>query len=206
MSFTVVVHDTERVFAGLDKNTIAKGTARGLTKMGRQARTAMRKRIRKVYTVKAAAVTKAITVSRATPARLVTTITASGRKVSMVKYQARETAKGARVKILRRKSPVLLKSMFIETAGSTTQVFYRPAAYAKNAHPGAGRKANKTTGSRRGARGQELPIHAFKGPAIPQLFGSRASFTDLQRFVGRKIDKLIAHEVMFEIDKKRVRR
>lgn len=194
MRFSITVSGIETVFAGLEKKTIAKGTARGLTKMGQQARTAIRKRLRKVYTIRAAAVRKAISVSRANPTHLETKIRASGRPVSFRKYQARAGPKGVRVKVRRKKSPTLfpgswlLNQSQVKTKATLAGLFKRPEQEVRPRREG------------------HLPIEHIKGPSVPQLFGSRKQFKDIEKFVARKLDLLITHEIWFEVNKKRIKK
>lgn len=187
MSFIVEVSGVEAAFAGLDPSTVAKGTARGLNKMGQQVKTAMKKRLRGIYVIKAGAVDKAIVVIPASASYLVTTVRATGRPISFVHYQARQLKRGVSVRVKRSSGTTLLPGKFLQQVKSLRGVFFRPD---RLEYP-----------RRRG----NLPIHAFSGPSVPQLFGSRASFADLQRFVSRHLSALIGHEVMFEINKKTLR-
>ena len=196
MSISIHVEGVEEVFAGLDKRIIALGLARGLTKLGEQARTSMKTRMRKVYTIKAGAIDKAIKVRPAKPHRLITIVTARSRRVSMKKYQAIEGPRGVRIKIMRRKKPSLLPGTFMATVqagagdSSTTGVFYRRS------------KRDSAAPVFRTITGSELPIEHFRGPSVTQLFASLKAFEEVSKFITRKLGKILLHEVEFAINQK----
>jgi hypothetical protein len=191
----VEVGNIENVFAGLDKRTIAKGTARGLNKMAEQARTAQKNRLRSLYTIKARAISKAVKLLRAKPSKLVATLRASGRNIRLTEYSANQNIKGVSVKIKRGGG----RKKFIGHFKAELQV---GVGEDRKGVMGVFRRPDPPVRPRREFH---LPIIHVKGPSVPQLYGSKAAMRDLSKFVGRKLDPLIGHEVMFEVNKKRLR-
>lgn len=187
MKYDVEVQGVEAAFAGLDPSTIAKGTARALTKIATLVRTGIKQSLRQRYTLKAGKINEAIKVIPAKPYYLVSTVKASGRRMSFVHYVMRQTRRGTSVRVKRSKGATVQPGKFIQTIGQYYGVFFRPDRRLFPKRPG------------------NLPIHAFQAPAITQLFGSRESFGIMQRMVDERLSTVLAHEIFFEVNKKVLR-
>jgi len=190
--FDIKVSGIDQAFAGLDKRTIAKGTARGLNKMAAQAKTHVKEAIRREYTLKASEIAAKIQVSRATPSYLVATIFATGKRLSLLKYQVSKTLKGVTYRIKKGKR-TLLRGYFEATVQTGhagvghTGIFHRT------------KPAVSRIGKGHAAHG--LHIAEFTGPSLPQLMGSHDTMASVKVFVTANLNALVAHEIMFEIER-----
>jgi Prophage minor tail protein Z (GPZ) len=93
-------------------------TSRAINKVAITVRAEAAKDIRSVYNITAATAKGNITIRRATANNPAATVTASGRRLPLLAFAARQTAKGVSVKVLVAGARKVVAHAFIETAHS----------------------------------------------------------------------------------------
>lgn len=132
------------------------------------------KKIRERYNIKVASVKGAIDIKRATRTRLYATVSATGKRVSLLSYSGtRQVKKGVTVQIKTGGGRKLIAHAFIQTTLRGSQGVFRrvgPARY---------------------------PIEFLRGPGIKQAFASQAVNTALVSTIKTRFPIEFAHELNF---------
>lgn len=152
--------DISKAIKKLGAAQYPKAIARALNKTATTARAQAGRNIRDAgYGIKVGAVKDAISIRRASPTELRSVVRATGRPIPLIKYSARQTAKGVTVAV--KNGRKLITHAFIATMGSGHKgVFIRTG----NAHKKV-RKNGRVIQS-------GLPIKELFGPSIPSAFAN----------------------------------
>lgn len=156
---------------------------RSLNKMGSQVVTAGSREIRKAgYSLKASDIKKALKLTRATQSSLAATVTASGRPIPLIKYGARQTARGVSVSVLNGRK--VIPGAFIATmpTGHTGVFVLQPGGKHKKV-----KKAGKSSW-------HQLPIRELFGPAIPDAMANAGVRDAIESLVADKFPGILEHE------------
>lgn len=193
MATTVSVelkHTLDRVLAEMDRisrDVREQATVRALNKLAAQVKTSASREIREAgYNLKAATVKKQLTVLRATPARLVATVRASGKPIPLIEYGAKGAAKGGvRVKVKGKTS--VLRHAFIATMPNGHVGVYDRAPGAKH-KKGTQRRPNVWT---------QGPIKQLFGPGVPDALANASVQANIERLVQEKFAATLRSEVAY---------
>ncbi|KVM47118.1 hypothetical protein WJ58_28880 [Burkholderia ubonensis] len=166
----------------LNSRDIARATARALNKTAAQVRTGASREIRAAgYNLKAGTIRKTLSTTRATPARLIAALTATGRPIPLINYGARQTTKGVTVRV--KNGSKTLRHAFIATMASAhIGVFERV---------GTGHKRVTKNGR---AHWSGLPIRELYGPSIPDALGNAAVQKTMGQLIEDRYPTILAHE------------
>lgn len=162
-----------------------KAIARAVNKTAAAAKTEASREIRaQGYNIKAAAISKSLTITRANNRTLEAVIVVSGRAIPLINYGARQVGKGVSVQV--KNGRQIIPHAFIATA--------------KNGHRGVfvrvGRAHKKVI---RGGRAiwSGLPIKELFGPSIPTATANEAVQRAMARVIKDRYPRLLAHEIKF---------
>lgn len=172
------IKEVQKYLTDVQKKKVPTAAARALNKTIGNVRTQSSKSIREERALSAKVVKEALTVQRASKAKLVASLTASGRPIPLREYQARQGKKGVTVKVSPggRKLVVHAGNKAFEV-GKFGQHIY--------AREGKGR----------------LPIKKLYGPSIPSTFIKEKVIAALTRVAGENWKKRFAEELNFELSK-----
>lgn len=163
----------------LKADMIGGATVRALNKTADQVKTAAAGEIQRVYAIKVSAAKSRIDVSRASRARLQAVISASGKRLGLVDFTARQTAKGVTVKVLQAGGRKLVEHAFIiPTKGAK----YRSGVFLRD------------TKSR-------YPIHFLLSVGVAQAFRSKPVQEKLMQLARDRFQIVIQQEFNFSIIK-----
>lgn len=178
ISIAVDTAHVERLLAELPAKHVKPALARALTKTAQNVRTAASKAIREKRHLTAKAVNAAMTVRRASKARLIASVVVTGRPIPLKEYGARQGKRGTTVAVTRgaRKRVVVsgIKAFISDKLGG--HVFVR-------------------TGEPR------LPIKKLFGPSIPSTFLTAEVRRAWEATAKDSIIKRTREEVNFELMK-----
>jgi hypothetical protein len=168
------------ILAGAQESTPA--LVRALNKTATQVRTRASREIRAAgYNLKAADVKKALTIKRASSGELVASVIAKGRPIPLIKYGARQTARGVSVQVM--KGRKVIAHAFIATMpNGHTGVYVRT---------GAGHTKVVRNGK---ASWHGLPIEELFGPSVPDGLANKVVQQLLQEFVADRFPDILEHE------------
>ena len=156
---------------------------RALNKTADQVKVQASREVRDAgYALKMADIKGALRVRRANQGNLRASVIASGRPIPLIKYGARQTAKGVTVNV--KSGRKLIPGAFIATMPSGHRgVFVR--------EPGGKHKKVSKAGK---VAWHQLPIRELYGPSIPDGLANKAVQQSLQRFIADRFPKLLTHE------------
>lgn len=156
---------------------------RAINRMAEQVKVQAAREVRAAgYGIKVSDIKAAIRIQRATQSSLTARVVASGRPIPLVKYGARQTARGVSVKV--QKGRKVIPHVFLATMpNGKVGVFEREAG-------GKHRKVNK------GGKVQwhQLPIRELYGPSIPDGMANSAVSQALQAMIAQRFPTLLEHE------------
>lgn len=169
----------------LGKDVADKATVSALNKVAAQARTAAAKTIRAAgYNLKASVIKDQMRISKASPSRLIATVTARGKPIPLINYGARPVSGGVSVNVL--KGRKVIAHAFIATMPSGHRgVFIRQGSTHKKVVKG-GRVVL-----------ERLPIKQLFGPSVPDAMGNAAVMQALQDLVQTKFGDILRSEVAY---------
>jgi hypothetical protein len=159
-----------------DKEIFGKAIKETLNRVGAMCVTVAKKQITDEYNVRKKDL-KVIKLVRAKKWENSITIQASGGKIPLLAFQARQTARGVTIRI--KKSGIsrsLIPSAFITAMKFSQQVFERI----------------RLGGMKRVPRG---PVEALWGPGIPDLFGSKKVMDAITKTVNEKSQEIFNHSL-----------
>lgn len=134
------------------------------------------------YKLKISDIKAAIGIERASAARLRANARASGRPISLIKYNARQVGAGVSVDVLNGRKTIAHAFIANSKAG-TKQVFVR--------EPGAQHRKVIRNGK---PVWSALPIRKLFGPSIPDALLNEAVSTALQQYMGERFVVNFEHE------------
>jgi Prophage minor tail protein Z (GPZ) len=181
-------HDIDRAVRQLNelqRKVIPLATVRALNKTAQQAKTQAGREIRGRYNLPSRVVGRQITVSRANTTTLTAIVRPSGRKIPVMAFQARQTAAGVRIQIIRGSPKVIAHAFIVRTRSGHLGVFAR------------GRYSGRSFVHEK----PRLPITELFTVGVPQAFGNRVVIEALQRKVREKFPGILEHEIRFAITK-----
>lgn len=157
---------------------------RALNKTTDQGKVQTSRAIRDVggYNLKASVIKAGIKVRRASQGQLKAAIVSSGRPVPLIKYSARQTAKG--VTVLVQKGRKLIAGAFIATMPTGHQGVYVREANARHKRVGHGSKASW----------HALPIRELFGPSVPDGMANPDVRDAVLAFMNEKFPSILEHE------------
>jgi hypothetical protein len=176
---------TREITAGASPNPKdeIRAIVRALDKTAAQARTGATRAVRASgYNIKASAIKRSFTIERATPARLVVTLRATGAPITLINYGARQTTKGVTVRV--KNGRKTLRHAFIATMPNGHRGVF--------ARTGKGHK-RVTKDGRSYMSG--LPIRELYGPSIPDALTNDAVQKALAQTIADKYPAILAHEL-----------
>ena len=200
MAGVTVKADYQRALARLDLSIdqVKTATFRAINKVATSGRASASKEIRSTgYGIKAAAVKKAISISKATKADLNAIVRAKGRPIPLIAYGARKTQAGVSVNVLHGRK--IIRGAFIATMPSGHRgVFVRVDSAAGRALGGSNRKgAHITRGRYRSQDRHGLPIDELFGPSIPAAFKSTAVMDAVTATMRQRFPTVLRQELRF---------
>jgi hypothetical protein len=169
----------------LRTDIVNKATVRAINKVAAQVKTAASREIRNAgYNMKAAAIKKQITITKATSGRSVAVVRCSGRPIPLIEFSATMNKSGVTVNVKNgRKS---IQGAFIATMPTGHKgVFVRVGDLHKRAV-----RNGKVSWS-------GLPIRELFGPGISDAFGNEIVQAALVRLVREKFPAILEHEIKF---------
>jgi hypothetical protein len=172
-----------RSLTELQRKVIPNATARALNKTAAQAKTQAGREIRARYNISSRLVGRQISVTRANKASLTAIVKPSGRKFPVMAFQARQTAAGVRVQIIRGAPKIIRHAFIIRTKSGHIGVFAR------------GRYSGRSFVHRK----PRLPISELFSVGVPQAFGARVVIEALERKVKQAFPTLLGHEIRYAI-------
>ncbi len=158
----------------LDPKRYKKVVTRVLNKLGSQSKTAISREVRNTYNIKKDRLDAGFYTRRATWENLAVLLRYSGRTPGLQRFDARTTSRGVTVKVLKTGGRKVVRNAFM---------------------PGKIIGVYKRVGKER------FPIKRLYGPDIPgmvNMVGEDAA----QQVMDEKTDKLLGHELEYELGKK----
>ncbi len=167
----------------LDAQAMRDATRIALNKTAEQMKTALAREIAQAgYKMKSSAIKKGIRIVRASDGSLSAHVIASGRPIPLVEFNARATAKGVSVSVL--KGRKIIKGAFIATMPNGKRIVAIREPNARH------RKVNKGDKPRWSA----LPIRQLYGPSIPDAAINPAVVKAVYDKYTEKFPQLLDHE------------
>lgn len=170
------IKQLERQLRDIERKKLPKAIARALTKTAQNVRVEASREIRKVRPLKASTVKQAMSVQRATPSNLVSSVTASGKPIPAREYKATQTKRGVKVTV---------------TKGN--RKFIGPQGRRGFMVDKFGRHVFQRVGVNR------LPIKKIFGPSIPGTFLRKNILAAMRKVIGTNFPKRLAEEVRFAL-------
>lgn len=158
----------------LDPKRYKMIATRVLNKLGSQSKTAISREVRNTYNIKRDRLDAGFYMRRATWEDLAVILRYSGRTPGLQRFDARTTNKGVTVKVLKTGGRKVVRGAFM---------------------PGKIIGVYKRVGKER------FPIKRLYGPDIPGMV-NKVGEDATQRVVDEKADKLLGHELEYELGKK----
>ena len=165
-----------------------KAVVRALNKTAAQARTAASQEVRSAgYNMKASAIKKSFSISKATGKNLVVVLRATGRPIALINFQARQTKSGVSVNV--KTGRKVLNHAFIATM--------------KNGHKGVFERtgAARTKGAKVIKNGKRIrpntPIKELFGPSIPSALANDAVERAIMKKIKEKFPLILASEINY---------
>lgn len=182
--------DTKGITASLDRFVAdqTKAIARALNKTAEQARTEAVKNVRaEGYNIKASAIRKSFRIKRATNGNLVVQLIATGERIGLISYGARQTKSGVSVQV--KNGRQILRHAFIATTRSGHRAVFERTGLArvKGAKQRIGGKTVRVN----------LPIKELLGPSIPQSLANDTVEKAIMAKIREKYPKILSHELAF---------
>lgn len=166
-----------RLDAALDDRSLRLAQSSVLNRMGAKVRTTTNRGIRQRLALKSRDVNSALRIQRASPQRLEWRLQASGSRISLRKFGARQTRRGVTVRIRPRSGRLTLARSFI---GPNQQVFRRKGR-------------------------PRLPIVKLTGPSIPQAMTNQLVRRAQDELVRKEYPSQMVRELKFRIERARRR-
>ncbi|MFM0243794.1 phage tail protein [Paraburkholderia sediminicola] len=167
-----------------------KAVIRALNKTATQARTAASVEVRGAgYNIKASAIKKSFVIKRASRGNLVVVLTATGARIPLINYGARQTKSGVSFSV--KNGRKTMRHAFIATM--------------KSGHIGVFERTGK--GHKKVVRNGKtvrtgLPIKELLGPSIPQSLANEAVEKALMAKIRSVFPKILEHELAFIASKR----
>lgn len=144
----------------------ARVTVQALNRAATSVRAEASREIRNVYTLRASAIGRAITLQRANSSTLTAVLTAKGRRLSLTNFTGvRQTRRGVSVQIKRGQRRVISHAFLATMASGHRGVFMR-------AYKGVGGGEPRYREKRVRRRGNDLPISEITTLSLPKAFVS----------------------------------
>ncbi|MGH8519860.1 MAG: phage tail protein [Gammaproteobacteria bacterium] len=188
--------DIERAVRSLteiQRAIVPKASARALNKTASQAKTQAAREIRTHYNISTRVIGRHIELSRATPATLVAALKATGDKLPVIAFQARQTKRGVTVQIKRGRRR-LIPHAFIATLRSGHKGVFARGKY-------QGRSFVHRSKRVRPYPKPDLPIAELHTVGVPQGFSNRVVLEALERKIRERFPPLLAHEIAFALSR-----
>lgn len=160
-----------------------KATVSALNKLANQVKTAASKEVRAAgYNLKAARIKDALRITRATQGSLRAVVTASGKPIQLIEYDAKQTSAGVTVKVMG--SRKLIKGGFIAMMPSGHKGVFVKKPGSKHKKVNKGGKASW----------HQLGIQQLWGPSIPNALANTKVRDALQALIVEKFPGILEHE------------
>jgi hypothetical protein len=179
------IRDAVRALTDLQRSVVPTATVRAINKVASAAKTQAGREIRTRYNISSRVVGRQISVSRATKTSLTAIVKPSGRKLPVMAFQARQTAAGVRVQIIRGAPKIIRHAFITRTKSGHIGVFAR------------GLYSGRSFVYRRA----RLPIVELRTVGVPQAFGARVVYEALRRKIAQVFPKLLEHEIRYAISR-----
>ncbi|WP_338847917.1 phage tail protein [Massilia sp. W12] len=178
-SMQAVLADIGRV----RRDVVDKAVPRTLNKVIAQAKTAASREIRAAgYKLKASTIKGALSTRKASAVQLTAVLTASGKPIPLIQYNARQVADGVSVDV--KNGRKIIKHAFI--------------AVMPNGHKGVfvrvGKKHKKVTRNGK-TRWTGLPIQELFGPSVPNGLVNKKVQTALNRLMKEKFPVILRQQI-----------
>lgn len=168
----------------LQEEVTGKAAARALNRTAVTIRAEASREIRKVYNLKAAELRDELRLTRATARSLRAVVSAKGRRLTLMRFNAKQNARGVAVTIKRGQRETI-KSAFIRPGTGGNPVVFARGVYTRSKFPefvpGKPRK----------------PITALKTLSIPVMFSQQAITQALERIAHATFARNFRHELTF---------
>lgn len=150
-------------------------TVQALNRSATSVRAEASREIRKVYTLRASSIGRAISLQRANRANLTAVLTATGNRLSLTQFTGvRQTKRGVSVEIKRGNRRVISHAFLAQMKSGHRGVFIR-------AYEGTGGQAPVYRNKRARKSGNDLPIAEITTLSMPKAFTSERVLGALQR-------------------------
>lgn len=170
--------EVQKYLTDVQRKRVPRAASRAINKTLTNVRTEASKQIRQKRALKAGVVRQAMSIVRATVARLAGSLNASGRPIPLREYAARRTKKGVTVKVTPGARKLVThqgnKGFIVDRIGG--HVFAREGK-------------------------QRLPIKKLYGPSIPATFLKEKVVAAMHRVAGANWPKRFAEELRHELSK-----
>lgn len=163
---------------------------RALNKTAMETRTAASVEVRGAgYNIKSSAIKRSLAIKRASRGNLVVMLTATGKRIPLINYGARQTKRGVSFSV--KNGRQTLRHAFIATMQSGhVGVFQR-----------IGKEHKKVVRNGKKIR-TGLPIEELTGPSIPQSLANGAVNKALMAKIREKFPQILRHELAFIASKR----
>ena len=160
-----------------------KAAARALNRAATTVRAEASREIRKEYNIKASEIRKEMSIQRATPSRLVSAVKAKGRRLTLLRFNARQNRTGVAVTIKKGRRQTIKSAFIARGKGGNPVVFARGQYVNGRFVPGKPR----------------YPITALNTVSIPVMFSQKVIVRALERVAGEAFRKNYLSELRFAL-------
>ena len=174
-----------------------KAVTRAINKTLAGVRTDTVKEIRDEVTLKAAYIRKTMSTKRATRSRQVGKVRSRGRRVGLINYRARQTARGVKAQIEKHGKRNLYEFAFIaQGRGSGFKVFRRDF-YGDYFGPRKSKQKNIPWAKL--DEKYRYKIGRLTGPSVPGIMGKERILERIDKKAGERMERNIKHEMDWEL-------
>jgi len=160
-----------------------KAAARALNRAATTVRAEASREIRKEYNIKASEIRKEMSIQRATPSRLVSAVKAKGRRLTLLRFNAKQNRTGVAVTIKKGRRQTIKSAFVARGKGGNPVVFARGQYVNGRFVPGKSR----------------YPITALNTVSIPVMFSQKVIVRALERVAGDAFRKNYLSELRFAL-------
>jgi len=169
-------------FPAAARRHIRPAAARALNRVAVSTRAEASREIRQVYVLKARAIKAQIRLTRATAQSLEARLTASGKRIPLIEFQARQNRQGVSVRIKRAGGRKTVRHAFVARMRSGhVGVFLR-------LEPGSNKFAPRSRRRRVRRSGPDLPIIELKSLSLPKAFTNREVVAAMTRIASARFN------------------
>ncbi|NQE47990.1 phage tail protein [Herbaspirillum rubrisubalbicans] len=171
-----------------------KATTRAINKVAAQGKTAAAREIKDQYQISSRVISKSISIRRAARGSLQAVVTAEGRPLPMIAFNARQSKTGVTVRIKGR--TITVPHAFIRTMRSGHR-----GVFARGGYKGSFQQTGQAFGRFKFGRGR-LPIGELFTVSVPKGFSNKTVQDKVMARVQEQFPKVLAQEINYLLLKK----